>query len=673
MKQTTPFEFHTGIEFEEHGDQYNGPCPFCEKEHKFYFNKQNLWDCKSCGKSGNLTNFLREVYEMFDTTRQAAEIVHEWRQIPPGYSSRLGLKYNSLNGSVIIPTTRNGLVHNLYKAFWGRIKKKGEWVDKLRVMVTPSTDHCIMNWPEHIEDTVWIIEGHWDRIAVDAIIAGRPITPLGVPGAEVWNKAWTQLLSNKDIVFCYDNDEAGETGRERVIIKQIAKAPEKPKSVSYIRWQGEDPGWDLNDTWIEFNDRAFDYLDRLIVPYVSPEHTVVTKKTADNIKPNRDIDSFEKLMAVFENNYHITEDFRLCLLLVLASVYSVNIEGEQLWLRIIGPPGAGKTTIAKAISASYQVVLKSTFTGLFSGWHDDSEEDASLIPVIAGKTLVVKDADSLLKRGNVEQIFSELRDFYDKDSSTFFKNRVGHDYRNIRTTMILCGTNVLRRSDQSFLGERFLDFELRVSPSEEEAIVARMEERAIQMAMDPSGIPPETEVQEACAGFIEHLMGRSMTGTIDAQERGFIRRMSKLATKMRTQVDRDGYGKGDITFQPVDEVPSRIVGQLIKGFLCARVVQTDPLMAKKMISKVCTDIIDRSSNRYRICEELMEGWYTRNALIEATGIPKSSVNIELDNLRALHMVEERETEGSRPDRKVRAFTLGDRIKEGLLELDALEG
>ena len=50
--------------------------------------------------------------------------------------------------------------------------------------------------------------------------------------------------------------------------------------------------------------------------------------------------------------------------------------------------------------------------------------DASLIPLIAGKTLIVKDADALLRQKNVEQIFSELRDFYDKDSSTFYKNMV---------------------------------------------------------------------------------------------------------------------------------------------------------------------------------------------------------------------------------------------------------
>ncbi|MFN9914620.1 MAG: hypothetical protein ACK53L_18680, partial [Pirellulaceae bacterium] len=140
------------------------------------------------------------------------------------------------------------------------------------------------------------------------------------------------------------------------------------------------------------------------------------------------------------------------------------VEGEQIWIRLIGAPSSGKTSIAKAMSGSTQVVLKSTFTGLFSGWRDkDASVDSSLVPLIAGKTLIVKDADALLKQKNIEQIFSELRDFYDKDSSTFYRHGVAHDYHNIRSTMILMGTYVIRRSDQSFLGERFLDFELELS------------------------------------------------------------------------------------------------------------------------------------------------------------------------------------------------------------------
>lgn len=62
-----PFTFHTGLQYEEHGDQSIGECPFCGKPDKFYFNKDFLWDCKNANcldpvnrkpRSGNLVSFL---------------------------------------------------------------------------------------------------------------------------------------------------------------------------------------------------------------------------------------------------------------------------------------------------------------------------------------------------------------------------------------------------------------------------------------------------------------------------------------------------------------------------------------------------------------------------------------------------------------------------------------
>ena len=69
--------------------------------------------------------------------------------------------------------------------------------------------------------------------------------------------------------------------------------------------------------------------------------------------------------------------------------------------------------------------------------------------------------------------------------------------------------------------------------------------------------------------------------------------------------------------------------------------------------------------------DLLEGWYSRDALMESTGLTKSTINLELDNLRALRMVDERAAKGSRPGRKRLVFTLAEEIKEGLLEMERL--
>jgi hypothetical protein len=531
-----------------------------------------------------------------------------------------------------------------------------------------------MNYPEDPQETIWVCEGHWDRIAAEAIVAGKNITPIGVPGSGVWKKSWTDALVERDVVFCYDNDNAGKVGYEKVILKHIAAHAQKPKSVSFLDWsKSETPvkeKYDLNDTYLDHKRNSFEYVQSLVQPYTVPEGTVIVKSAVDTVKANMEIDTFDKLLDIFRSTYYTTEDMEMCLLLMLTSIYSINVSGEQIWLRLIGPPGCGKTTICKTVSASENVVLRSTFTGLFSGWKDDGGQDASLVPVIAGKTLVVKDADALLRQPNVERIFSELRDFYDKDSSIQYKNLVHHDYRNIRCTMVLCGTHILRRSDQSFLGERFLDYEMSVTQQDEDRIADRMMERSMELASDPSTLPPETTVQAAAKGFMEHLMERKMTTKLSADFQRDIKMLAKLAAKMRTKVDRDTFGKGDITFNPVSELPTRLIGQLSKVAMCAPIVtgDTNEVRTSKLIHRVVKHIINPTSNRYRICMDLAEGWYTRDALAEQLNISKSQMNRELDDLRALKLIDCKKVTSTIARHSRLAFSLRNEIKEGLCQL-----
>lgn len=670
-----PFTFHTGIEYEEHGNQSIGTCPFCEKAEKFYFNQEFLWDCKNTlcvdpttrkPRSGNLISFLRQLYDEYDTITKAAQIVSEWRGLPQGRISQLGLKYNPLNDSIIIPTFKNGKLNNLYKA-----ERRN---DKVQILCTPSMEHTIMNWPEDAHDTVWVCEGHWDRIAGEAIVGNtNNITCIAVPGAGVWKKGWTDILVDKDVVFCYDNDNSGRVGFEKVIAKHIATHPQKPRSVSFIQWDSSLPDkYDLNDLFKEHQRKSLEYLKPYIKPFTTTEGTVIVKQTIENVQANISIDSFDKFLEVFRETYHTTPDMELCLLLVLTSIYSINVGGEQLWLRIIGPPGCGKTTVAKAVSASDQVVLRSTFTGLFSGYHDGTNEDKSLVPIISGKTLFVKDADALLQQANISKIFSELRDFYDKDSSTGYRHGFNHDYRNIPSTMVLCGTNVLRRADQAFLGERFLDFEMRISTRDEDLIAQRMLERSMMMASDPSKLPPEIHVQSAAKGFIDHhLLNRTLNTTLSKDLQTVILRLARLTAKMRTKVDRDTFGKGDITFSPVAELPTRLIGQLSKMVLCTPMIlgREDESLAKRLLRKVVRDIIDPTSNRYRLCLDLMEGWFGRDELIESTGMSKSMVTRELDDLRVLRLVDEKVGASHIPKYKRLVFTLKDEIKEGIMTIN----
>jgi len=648
IEKQSIFEFHTGFKLLYEDEQSVMDCPFCGSESKFYFNKEGLWDCKSghCKKSGNAFTFIREIYDLFDTRTKAVDIIHELRKIPRDYIMRDGPKYNELNNSIIIPAFKYNKVQALYKAVSTQKFNNDTqtFEDKLIVYASPSdtgVEHAIMHWTDTLADIVWITEGFWDKLAAQAIVGhGHPISVLSAPGAGVWKPNWCELLTDKHVVFLYDNDTSGQIGFEKVIIKHIAQSPHKPKSIQYLGWPTNLPdGYDINELYLDAGKDAFDFIEANLKPYNTDEHNIVVK-TIETVAPDFSCDSWDELTRRFRETYYVTPDMEMCLAAMLCALYSLQVDGEQLWYKIIGPPGCGKTTLAKMISACDLTVLRSIITGLFSGWKDESDDDASLAHTISNKCLCIKDADTLVKQPNATQIFAEFRDFYDKDSSTQYKNRIQHDYRNTRSSIILCGTNVLRRSDHSFLGERFLDYELHITPDDEREIKRAVRRNAVSKMMNPEAPSVDLALQASVKGFVEgHLLKKRVLEAPTLPQEEMIDDLATLVAQMRTDVDRDMGGKGEVTFNPVVEVPSRLLGQLIKVSTIMPVVTGDNRYREAIVKKFATDIIDPSCNRFKICRDLREGFMTRDGLVESTSIPRTTVTRILDDLRTLDLME----------------------------------
>ena len=57
------------------GSQWNGTCPLCYKQDKFYMNMYTgLWDCKSCSETGNYFQFLKKTGQKEDIKRKKTKI-----------------------------------------------------------------------------------------------------------------------------------------------------------------------------------------------------------------------------------------------------------------------------------------------------------------------------------------------------------------------------------------------------------------------------------------------------------------------------------------------------------------------------------------------------------------------------------------------------------------------
>lgn len=656
----TPIEFHTDfsptIRTTPKGeDLHIYDCPFCDKEqHFYYFPLTTTWDCKVCGKEGNVHIFNQLIYN--DVCNKKIDDLKEYWILPQRVFEKV--KYNPLNGTWVLPTFRNNKLNNLYK-----LAVLGE---SIKSFGTPGLGATLFDWSDEAYDTIWLCEGQKDKLAAEAIIGNaHDVTAIGCPGSNMFKETWIPAFQGKKVVILFDNDLAGEKGTTKVI-EFFKKSHLKPASIHSIKWNGQPEGYDIYDLYQEHKGRSWVELNQLLEE-VKEEDAV--KVTSETILEDITCDSYDKSLDAFQKAFHITTDMRSALAMVMASIYSINIPGDQLWLKIIGPPGCGKTRIAKALSASDYTVNLSTFTGLFSGWKDDSDKDPSLVPLITGRTLIIKDADALLRQPNIEKIMSELRDFYDKDSSVHYGNRQAYNYQNIKATFVMMGTEALRRVDQSFLGERLLSIEMDVSKQEEHFIKQKALSRSLQVALGDIA-DPEEQIMSSMKGWINHLRERKLDSTFSDEYGQYLVRLCSVTALLRTQVDRDF--KGKLRSPAVPELPTRLIAQMTVATLalCAVFGENAP---NQEISRICTkvlrDTVNPRSHRWLICDVLVENpRITVPDLISATKLNKNIVYDEIMDLRELNFVKTERIPGSQPGYTIDAYTLRDEIASPFKEI-----
>jgi len=207
--------------------------------------------------------------------------------------------------------------------------------------------------------------------------------------------------------------------------------------------------------------QSYNHLEvyRLIHSNLAP--LVLSQKTEET-KPLSALEPVEcktwkDLCDHWKKNFFFTKQIEETLAVVSAVVLSTTTEGGQLALRVLGPPGAAKSTIAECFAEIPDLVHPiSKFTGIVSGWGSVTN-DQQLASKLNGKCLMVKDADPLMQMTNLHEIEAELRDGLG-DAVIRATYKTGRELE-IRTlfTCILFGTKSLKGMDNTLLGARYLD------------------------------------------------------------------------------------------------------------------------------------------------------------------------------------------------------------------------
>lgn len=549
------------LTFREGSTQATGDCLFCGREEKFYVaTATGKWECKRCTRSGNPLTFIRQLWEVskadeMPLKRLAAQKgILDWQTLV-AWEVRI-----SPAGYVVIPGRGpDGRLNNLYR-YWSPTSKI-----KPILQPTPGFDHQLFG--VHLYDpkkpSVAFNEGFFDAAkfwevlratkkgedgkllltSSESVSLYASLNVLGIPGCNVYNPLWSELIKDKNLTLLYDNDHplkhpqtgaitdpAAYLGMKR-ICSIVSANGEHPNEINYLRWSDEgthDPelphGYDVGDHLSQGKtvQERIELLPALLdMIHPIPEQWIEGRSKATAAKGGVELDciscnDWKTLVNSWRKAMKWTEGLDRALSVMLACITSTKAVGDQLWVRIISPAATGKSTLCEAVSVNKEYVYpKSTIRGLHSGTSDESGEDYSLLPKLKNKTLVVKDGDTILSSESLQRVLSEFRDVYDTVSRSSYRTKQGgRNYEGYRITVILCGTNSLRQLDTSELGERFLTCSImdEIDPEVEDDILLRVANRAERNMGLEAGEdhnthddPAKVEAKQLTGGYISYL------------------------------------------------------------------------------------------------------------------------------------------------------------------------
>lgn len=646
-KKLAPLLCH-GVHFTKtRGDNWQGDCPFCGKEGHFFASpKTGLWDCKVCGAKGNPVSFLTDfaMASFQDTSRAKWRELSKKRGLPAGVMKKRKVSHDQ-NGGWLIPVfSEQGTVRDIRR--WnGKVMKsttgcKTQLFGADRLAKSRATSR------------VWLCEGEWDAMAMDWLLRELGSDPkdevaVAVPGATVFKADWSPLFEHRRVVACYDADDAGERGE--MLAKQRLEGV--AGTMEFVRWpDAVDKGFDLRDFITAEMDRSDGDAQHVLGSLLSlvrgePKLQVAISDEMPSYR-TRDGDtpppqSFKELVETFRSEVTMGADMEMALLIALAVALSNELKStDPLWVYLVGPPGCGKTLLLSSLQSSGRCVFRSTMTThtLISGWRGEGK-DTSLIPVLKGRTFILKDFTEILTLPTVSQdeIFSTLRGAYDGNASKSFGNGILREYKKCWFSMLAGVTPAIHGSERASLGERFLKFNFRKFGKDHQ-------ERLIGNALSDIGREQEREevLQEAVARFLDRNLTVRDLPTFGAVMARRVTALVRLAAWMRAQVDRDPR-TGQVRYRPEVEVGGRLVKQLGKLAMLIAYIKGDKQIGEdtyRIIERIAFDTA--SGFHLEVVSALMElgGQGTKTAVREACGLPGTTLDRRFEDLEILRAIEQ---------------------------------
>jgi hypothetical protein len=328
----------------------------------------------------------------------------------------------------------------------------------------------------------------------------------------------------------------------------------------------------------------------------------------------------------------------------LGAVAANRMEGDPVWLMIVGPPSGGKTESIIAIATLPDVRLGATLTeaALLSGTpKKQSVGKGGLLREIGTfGILVLKDFTSILSmnRDQRGQLLAALREIFDGSWTRHVGADGGRTLEWSGKLGLIAGCTAAIDSHHavmSVMGERFLLYRLpTIDP-------AKQAERALANAGQVRVMRKELAV--VVRQLFTGLDFSKELPSINEDETSRLVALSSLVASARSAVERDPYRR-EIELIHDTEAPARLVQTLRRLYSGMLAIGLDRATAWPLVAKTGLDCIPKLRRSVFDALLVAPDWRDTAAIAAATKHPTITTRRSLEDLSA-HGVVERQAGG----------------------------